>query len=674
MAVGETRSIVALLCHCRGSLSERLGYEELAVGLRQESDVEEVHILEGLCHESDLASVKALLEGRSGRSVLLGACSPKRLEPLYRNLLIDIGTNPHLLTVVNLREGCAWVTPDEHQARARAKVLLRQGLVRARGLIAIEEEPVRVSRRVLVVGSGGAARTAAEGLGEQGLETVHLSGAGTEKIVRLDGEVGDFRALIADADGVREETVGAVIVAEEGIEVFAEEEYGVVRGGRVLGLYELETMLDGAGAEDTSPFPWLEGRDRSIACMVLGLTGDDSRLALESAFASAGRLRREYGAEVYLVTREVEVSGGGLARLYGELRDEGILFFRYRLEEPPHLSMEGETPVVEVVDDYLRQADREPPKIRIPADLLVVEERIAPCPEIEEVAASLRINRGPGGFLQEDNVYLLPALSRRVGVFTVGTSRLPESEEEAAAEARGAVASVVELLGTGERSRVINRMEVTKGKCTLCLTCQRYCPHWAISYTRAPEIAPLACQACGICAAECPAFAIQLWNYTHDQIAEQLEAGADHPDEALSPRIVAFTCDHSGYESYDMAGAMRLALPPGLQIIRLPCSGKVDTHLILRAFEGGADGVLVFACHEDNCKFLHGNLRAEKRVAAMREVLDQVGVDGTRLEIHHLAANMGPKLAEIANGMAARLAEMGPSPLQESRAAVASLS
>ncbi|KPK67325.1 hypothetical protein AMJ82_10870, partial [candidate division TA06 bacterium SM23_40] len=476
----------------------------------------------------------------------------------------------------------------------------------------------------------------------------------------------NFNARIRDERGVKHECVGAVVVATDDEKRFAGEEYGVEHGGRVVGLYELEEALAGAAAPGAPSLPWSEGSEgeRRIVCFVLGLAGQDSRLALESALTSAHRLHREQNAEVYIISHEVEVHGRGLARRYGELRDEGVIFFRYTDDEPPRLSMDNGTPVVEVIDDYLRQADREPPLIRIPADLLVLEERVDPGPETESLASSLRINMGPGGFLQEDNVYLLPASSRRVGVFNVGTSRVPESEDEAVAEARGVVASVVELLGSGGRPAPTNRTEVTKGKCTLCLTCQRYCPHWAITYTRAPEIAPLACQACGICAAECPAVAIQLRNFTDDQIDTLLSWDPRFDADWPSPRIVAFACEHSGYESFDMAGAMRLALPPGLEIIRLPCTGKVDTRLILRAFEEGADGVLVFACHEDNCKFLHGNLRASKRVAAMKEVLDQIGVRGDRLEIHNLAANMGPKLAEIANEMAARLSEMGVSPLK----------
>jgi coenzyme F420-reducing hydrogenase delta subunit len=61
----------------------------------------------------------------------------------------------------------------------------------------------------------------------------------------------------------------------------------------------------------------------------------------------------------------------------------------------------------------------------------------------------------------------------------------------------------------------------------------------------------------------------------------------------FAPEIVAFCCRHCAYAAADLAGSMRLDYPPSIKVIELPCTGKLDVLYVLRAFENGADGVMV---------------------------------------------------------------------------------
>ena len=63
--------------------------------------------------------------------------------------------------------------------------------------------------------------------------------------------------------------------------------------------------------------------------------------------------------------------------------------------------------------------------------------------------------------------------------------------------------------------------------------------------------------------------------------------------ENRNPEIVAFCCHYCAYAAADLAGSMRLEYPPSIKVIELPCSGKLDVLYVLRAFEDGADGVMV---------------------------------------------------------------------------------
>lgn len=131
------------------------------------------------------------------------------------------------------------------------------------------------------------------------------------------------------------------------------------------------------------------------------------------------------------------------------------------------------------------------------------------------------------------------------------------------------------------------------------------------------------------------------------------------------PRIIAFCCYYCAYSAADLAGSMRLQYPANVRVIEVPCSGKVTPNMLLEAFLDGADGVYVAGCMEGDCHFLKGNFRAKKRVAYARQLLDELGVGGERLEMFNLSGSMGPRFAEIAREMTERIAALGPSPLRD---------
>ncbi len=109
---------------------------------------------------------------------------------------------------------------------------------------------------------------------------------------------------------------------------------------------------------------------------------------------------------------------------------------------------------------------------------------------------------------------------------------------------------------------------------------------------------------------------------------------------------------------------MRLQYPSTIRIVRVPCTGKVDLIHLLRSFEKGADGVYVVGCMEGDCRFKQGNIRAKKRVMQAKEILNQVGVGGDRVEMFNLSSGEGPKFAQIAEEMTQRIKALGPNPIK----------
>jgi F420-non-reducing hydrogenase iron-sulfur subunit len=128
----------------------------------------------------------------------------------------------------------------------------------------------------------------------------------------------------------------------------------------------------------------------------------------------------------------------------------------------------------------------------------------------------------------------------------------------------------------------------------------------------------------------------------------------------FEPKIVAYCCNFCAFAAADLAGAMRVQYAPNVRIIRLPCTGKVDAIVLMKAFEDGADGVFVAGCMEGECHFVEGNLRAKKKVAYVKRLLDEVGTNPQRIEMFNLSSAMGGRFAEIVEEMTQRIKEIGP--------------
>jgi F420-non-reducing hydrogenase iron-sulfur subunit len=132
----------------------------------------------------------------------------------------------------------------------------------------------------------------------------------------------------------------------------------------------------------------------------------------------------------------------------------------------------------------------------------------------------------------------------------------------------------------------------------------------------------------------------------------------------FEPVIVAFCCHYCAYTAADMAGSLRLSYPPNVKIIRVPCSGKVDAIHLMQAIRGGADGVYVAGCLEGDCHFKSGNAKAARRVAHVKRLLADIGIEPERIEMIMMSAGMGERFAAVAEEFTARIRRLGPNPVK----------
>ncbi|MBN1146105.1 MAG: hydrogenase iron-sulfur subunit [Anaerolineales bacterium] len=140
---------------------------------------------------------------------------------------------------------------------------------------------------------------------------------------------------------------------------------------------------------------------------------------------------------------------------------------------------------------------------------------------------------------------------------------------------------------------------------------------------------------------------------------------AQIPEQSFEPEITAFYCIYCGYMAADTAGALHIQYPANIKFVRLPCTGKTDIRYILEAFEQGADGVYQVACPIGNCHHVRGNERGLARIQRAKQILDDIGLGGERLEMFFMSGSQGQTFAMAAQTMTERIRKLGPNPLKE---------
>jgi F420-non-reducing hydrogenase iron-sulfur subunit len=141
-------------------------------------------------------------------------------------------------------------------------------------------------------------------------------------------------------------------------------------------------------------------------------------------------------------------------------------------------------------------------------------------------------------------------------------------------------------------------------------------------------------------------------------------------ETSFEPEITAFFCVYCGYMAADTAGALNLQYPANVKFVRLPCTGKTDIRYLLEAFEQGADGVYQVACPIGNCHHVRGNERGLARFQRAKQILDEIGLGGERLEMFFMSGSQAQTFATAAQTMTERIRKLGPNPLKRQKIAL----
>ncbi len=134
--------------------------------------------------------------------------------------------------------------------------------------------------------------------------------------------------------------------------------------------------------------------------------------------------------------------------------------------------------------------------------------------------------------------------------------------------------------------------------------------------------------------------------------------------QEFHPIILVFSCNWCSYTSADLAGINRFRYPSNIRIIRFMCSGRIEPDFIMRAFEYGADGVVVSGCRLGECHYISGNHKAKDRIEMTHQLLDIMGLGAVRLRMEWITAAEGQKFANIMQEFTNDIIALGPNPIK----------
>lgn len=278
--------------------------------------------------------------------------------------------------------------------------------------------------------------------------------------------------------------------------------------------------------------------------------------------------------------------------------------------------------------------------------------------------------------LTDSHFICFPYETRRTGIYAAGPVRRPMDMQQATDDATGAALKAIQtvenaLLGraahprSGDLSYPIVRLE----GCTQCKRCTVECPFGAIDEDerRFPVFNESRCRRCGTCMGACPVRVISFENYSVDTVGSQIKS-LDMPDEfSERPRILLLACENDAYPALDMAGLSRTVYSAFVRAIPVRCLGSINAIWITDALNGGWDGVMMMGCKRGDdyqCHFVKGSELAYYRMSKIDDTLKGMGLEPERVVSYEVAITDSQRVAALINEYAAKIKEIGMSPMK----------
>jgi len=521
------------------------------------------------CATNAAKEITDLAEEKGLNRVVIAACSPRTLEPLFRDTLREAGLNQYYCEMANIREHCSWVhSKQKEEATQKAKDIIRMSVARARYLEPLQEFDLPVNKTALVVGGGIAGMTCALSIANQGHEVhlvekdkdlggmarrIHTTIEGMDVQAYLDdviravynnplihvshdatitdvsGYLGNFITTVETEGRVKEIKHGASVLAI-GADVYKPTEYLYGENDKVFTHIELGEEI--AKGEET-----VINAESLVMIQCVGCRNEDrnycSRVCCSHAVKNALKLKEiNPEMDIYILFRDMRTYGFR-EDYYRETSDKDVKFIRYEPDDEPQVeaAKEGGKEIlrVTVLDSILGQ------RLEIDADVLSLAAAVIPSASTHEVSGLFKVTLSPDDFFKEAHVKLKPVEFATDGVYLCGTAHYPKHIQETINQAYGAAGRVLTLLSHDTVTASGSVCEVKENDCVSCGACITACTYDAIEFIDTPKgkkawVNPILCKGDGVCNAKCPTNAIVLKHFTDDELCSQIDAAASEEE------------------------------------------------------------------------------------------------------------------------------------------------
>jgi heterodisulfide reductase subunit A len=359
-------------------------------------------------------------------------------------------------------------------------------------------------------------------------------------------------------------------------------------------------------------------------------------------------------SEIYVFYTDLRTIGKGHEELGVRAANEyDINFIRGAVGEVVYDPVKEKT-YIRAEDTLLKRM------LDLEVDLVVLMVGMDPAPSNKRLSKLLRIPLDENGFFLEQHPKLNLSGTASKGIFLAGVSQAPKDISDTVAHAGLAASKVKTLLASSTVVTDLSVPTIDHDLCINCLQCQQVCAPSAIRSFNGekPIINQAACRGCGACVAACPTGALDLPSLTTEQLLVATKTAVRF--SGSKPIVVGYLCRWCAYAAADRAGMTRLTYPANIIPIQVPCTGRLDTEILLTAFEEGADGVAVIGCHVQDCHYRSGALHAQERTDNLRTVLEAAGIDGRRLYFGSVSASESGQYAKQVTEFISSIVSLGP--------------
>ncbi len=561
----EPARVAVFACSCGDTMSKSLDIPLLVKHAASWPGVEIAESIDLACFPDTLSHLQQRILQNGINRVVIAACSNRTHESLFQRTVRQTGLNPYLMELVNLREQCSTVHMLQHElANHKANEMVRLAVGRVKVAQPVQKEAVSCVGTALIIGAGLAGMTAALAIAESNYDVILV-----ERRQRFGGHLQEMY-YVAEGDNPRRLGRDLINRVRANSRIVSYSNTEMINNGGHVGQFWADlrtTHADGSfhefrvehgvtiiatGGRENRSHPWLDipgvitqenleeivvhhpeeiAALKDVVMIQCAQTPGEveycSRVCCTNTMKNAIRLKLFNPRCRVTVLYKNIVTYGFREKYYTEARRLGVIFLRYTDEEPPQII----EPLAEDGRLSVRIRDLSLDRwLDLPADIIPLSVSISPAHGTHSLAKMLRLPLSTEGFFSEAQLKLRPMDFSRDGIFLAGMAHYPKFIEESISHALAAAARAITMLSQGTMYHGGVIAEVDPDKCVGCLTCTRVCP-FAIPQVLelvgragvgglggAAFIDAAQCHGCGTCTSECPANAIQLINYTDEQV------------------------------------------------------------------------------------------------------------------------------------------------------------